>query len=138
MATSAAATRPRHVPSGRLRLAAWVFLAGWVLHNTDHLRRGLAVLTPEVLWLGSLSGLASVVVIGLTLRGSRHAPELAVATGFGMAIGVAAVHLLPTWSVFSDALPATADAITWIAVLAEIMGGVYFGWAGLRALAPGP
>jgi hypothetical protein len=120
-----------------LRWAAWVFLAGWILHNADHLRRGLAVLTPGILWLGSVSGIVSLVVIGLALRGSGYAPELAVAMGFGMAIGVSAVHLLPTWSVFSDSLPFTADAITWMAVMAEIIGGVVFGWVGLRALAPG-
>lgn len=116
--------------------AALVLLAGFLLHNVDHFRRGLDVLTPEVLWAGSFGGLITLAAIGLALAGHRLAPQVAVAVGFGMAIGVSIVHLLPRWSSFSDSLAAAnADPFTWLAVLCEIAGALVFGWAGMRTLA---
>src|SRR5262249_48357596 len=87
-----------------LRYAALGFLAGFLVHNADHFRRGVEVLTPEVLWAGSVSGVVTIVAIAMALAGHRYAPLVAVATGFSMALGVAAVHLLPRWSAFSDSL----------------------------------
>jgi len=118
-----------------LRYAALVFLAGFVLHNADHFRRGLEVLTPAVFWAGTLSGIISLAAIALTLRGHRLAPWIAVAIGFGMAFGVSMVHLLPRWSALSDSLPdGHVDPVTWVAVLCEIAGALIFGWVGLRHL----
>jgi hypothetical protein len=116
--------------------AALVFLGGFLLHNADHLRRGLDILTPEVLWAGSSSGLITLAAIGLAVAGHRLARQVAVVVGFGMAIGVSSVHLLPRWSSFSDSLSAAnADPLTWLAVLCEVGGALVFGWAGIRALA---
>jgi hypothetical protein len=118
-----------------LRYAALAFLAGFLAHNADHFRRGLSVLTPEVLWAGSVSGILTLAAIALTLRGHRHAPLVAVTVGFGMAIGVSIVHLLPRWSVLSDSLPdGNVDPVTWLAVACEIAGALAFGWAGARNL----
>jgi hypothetical protein len=45
---------------------------------------------------------------------------------------VAAVHLLPSWGVFSDSLPdGHVDGYTWAAVLLEIGGALVFGLAGV-------
>jgi hypothetical protein len=50
-------------------------------------------------------------------------------------LGVAAVHLLPQWSAFSDPFPGSSvDIGSWIAVCIEILGAVAFGLAGLSAL----
>ena len=126
-----------HASTPALRYPALLFLAGFLAHNADHLRRGLAVLTPEVLWIGSLSGVITLAAIGLTLLNYRFSPLLAVAVGFGMALGVSIVHLLPRWSAFSDSLvQANADAFTWLAVLAEIGGALIFALAGLRLTYP--
>ena len=126
-----------HASTPALRYPALLFLAGFLAHNADHLRRGLAVLTPEVLWIGSLSGVITLAAIGLTLLNYRFSPLLAVAVGFGMALGVSIVHLLPRWSAFSDSLvQANADAFTWLAVLAEISGALVFALAGLRLAYP--
>jgi hypothetical protein len=120
-------------PTPVLRYAALAFLAGFLVHNADHFRRGLSVLTPEVLWAGSVSGIVTLAAIGLTLRGHRHAPLVAVTVGFSMAIGVSIVHLLPRWSALSDSLPdGNVDPITWVAVVCEIAGALAFGWAGTR------
>ena len=88
-----------------LKYTAWVFAAALLLHNMDHLRRGLKVLTPEVLWAGMALNIAAVAAIALVVARRNWAPAAATGVGFFMAIGVTASHLLPHWSVFSDAFP---------------------------------
>ena len=75
----------------------------------------------------------AVVAIGLALMGSRLAPLLALVHGFSQAVGVAAVHVLPPWGVFSDSLHHGADVVSWVAVLAEIANSLAFGVAGAYA-----
>ncbi|HEY3107274.1 MAG TPA: hypothetical protein VGL23_00875 [Chloroflexota bacterium] len=117
------------------RRAALLYLACFLAHNGDHLRRGVDVLTPEVLWAGSAAGIAASLAIALALVGHRLAPLVAVATGFPTALGVAAVHLLPPWSAFSDAFPGgEVDALSWLAVLLEIAGALAFGVVGALLL----
>jgi hypothetical protein len=97
-----------------LRYAALVFLVGSLLHNGDHLRQGLDVLTPAVLWAGMVSGILSLATIVLTLRGYRLAPAGGGGVGFGMAVGVSLLHLLPRWSALSDSLSdGNVDLVTW-------------------------
>jgi hypothetical protein len=107
-----------------------VYAVGFLLHTADHLRRGLEVLTPEVLWAGSISGVMAVAAIALALVGHPLAPLIAVAHGFSQALGVSAVHLLPRWSAFSDSLPdGGVDTLSWAAVLIEIAAAFAFGAA---------
>ena len=118
-----------------LRCAALLYLVGFLLHTGDHLRRGVDVLTPEVFWAGVASSILVVVAITLALVGHRLAPLIAVAAGFPVALGVAAVHLAPQWSAFSDSLPdGHVDAWTWAAVLVEIAGALAFAAAGAYVL----
>jgi hypothetical protein len=118
-----------------LRRAAVLYLACFLAHNGDHLRRGIDVLTPEVLVAGSAAGVAAALAIALALVGHRLGPLIAVATGLPTALGVAAVHLLPRWSAFSDAFPGgEADALSWLAVLLEIAGALVFGVVGALLL----
>jgi hypothetical protein len=98
-----------------------LFLAGSLLHDADHFRRGLDVLTPEVLWIGITVICITLGAVGLTLLEYRHAPLIAIITGFGTAVGVSIVHLLPRWSAFSDPLASSnVDQRTWMAGLLEI------------------
>ena len=121
-----------------LRSAALLFAAGLLIHVADHLRRGMDVLTSEVVWAGNVSTLLVVATIALALAGYRLAPLIAVAVGFSQALGVAAVHLLPNWGAFSDSLPdGGVDALSWVAVLAEIVGAVVFGAVGVYILRRG-
>ena len=63
------------------------------------------------------------------------APRAALFVGFGLAIGVTAVHVPPSWGALSDSLSAAhADALTWFAVVSEIVGALAFGWVGARTL----
>jgi hypothetical protein len=88
-----------------LRYATLAYAFGLIVHTSDHLRRGTSVITPEVLWAGTVSTAAGAGVIFLVLAGHRLAPAAAAAFGFPVALGVTLVHLLPHWSVFSDAFP---------------------------------
>ncbi len=120
-----------------LRNAAILYGVGLVLHIADHVRRGTSVLTGEVNLLGTISTVAGVATIGLIMMRHRLAPIAAVALGFPVAVGVAAVHLLPRWSDFSDAFPGSTtgvNGLSWTVVLIEIAGGFALGLAGLAML----
>jgi hypothetical protein len=117
-----------------LRGAAVAFVAGFLLHNADHARRGIDAVTDEVIWGGT--AVAVLAAVTLTLVFTRHpiAPAVAAAAGLGIAVGVSMTHLLPDWGVLSDPLPGgDVDAFTWVAVLAEVLAAVGLGVAGLRA-----
>ncbi len=120
---------------GRLRFAAIVFAGGLALHTADHLRRGVGVLTPEVLWGGTVLTVAGVITIAAVLARHRLAAKVAVVVGFYSAVSVAASHLLPRWSSLSDAFPGSGvDALSWVAVSVEIAGALALGAAATAAL----
>src|SRR5215471_6269873 len=118
--------------------AALFYLAAWAVHTGDHIRRGLGTVTPEVSTLGTIAAVAQVVAIAAVLGRHRLAPVLAVVIGFPDAIGIAAVHLLPHWSAFSDAFPSShgtgVTAFSWFAAIVEIVAAFAFAFAGLYAL----
>ena len=120
----------------KLRVAALVYLAGLALHTADHLRRGLDAVTHHVFWLGNVSTAVGIVAVVLILTGHRYAPMLAVAFGFPVAIGVAAVHLLPEWSTaLSDSfVDQSVSWMSWTVVIIEIVGALATGIFGLRLL----
>lgn len=118
-----------------IRRASVAFVAGLVIHNIDHGRRGLEVITDHVVWGGTIVAMVAAVV--LTLVATRHllAPFAATAAGLSIAFGVTASHLLPQWSAFSDPLPGgDVDALTWLAVAAEVAGALVLGLAGFQAV----
>ncbi|TMK89591.1 MAG: hypothetical protein E6G57_00555 [Actinobacteria bacterium] len=118
-----------------LRYAAVFFLVGFAVHNADHIRRGASSVTTELFVAGTLAGVVSVVTIVLVLRRHPRAPQIAVAAGFPLAIGFAAAHLLPTWSVLSDSfIDGHVSAFSWFASLLEIAGALALGAAGLVVL----
>ena len=119
----------------QLRVAAGIFLAGFVLHNVDHGRRGIDVITDHVVWAGTVVAIVAAVVLTLIFTRHPFAPTAAAAAGFGIAFGVTASHLLPEWSAFSDPLASgDTDPLTWVAVLSEIGGAAVMGAAGWRAM----
>ena len=119
-----------------LRFAALLYALGLGLHTVDHVRRGLDVLTPEVQWAGNLSTAIGIATVVLVLIGNRLGPLAAALTGIPVGVGVAAVHLLPHWSAFSDAFPGShgtgVTAMSWTVVLIEIVGAIAMGVIGLR------
>jgi hypothetical protein len=121
-----------------LRYATAVYAVGLVLHTADHVRRGLGVVTPQVLWLGNVSTAAGLVTIALVFLRHRWAPRAAATLGLPVALGVAAVHFLPRWSEFSDAFPGAhgtgVTSLSWLVVSLEILGAAALGMAGMQAL----
>ena len=118
-----------------LKSCALFYALGLALHTADHLRRGLNVVTPQVLWVGNVSTVIGITVAVLVILGYRHGPILAATTGIPVALGVAAVHLLPKWSALSDAFVGAHNtgvtALSWTVVLLEIAGATAMGIAGL-------
>jgi hypothetical protein len=118
-----------------LKYSALLYALGLGLHTADHFRRGLDASTGQVLVAGNLSTAIGITVVVMVIVGYRHAPLLAAITGFPVAIGVAAVHLLPTWSAFSDtfvnAHNTGVTAMSWTVVLIETVGALAMGVTGL-------
>ena len=121
-----------------LRYAAAFYALAWAVHNGDHVRRGLGVVTPEVAVLGATVAVLQLAAVAAVFGRWRSAPLAAVAIGFPDAVGIAAVHLLPHWSAFSDAFPGShgtgVTAFSWFAAILEVAGALAFGLAGLYAL----
>ena len=130
-----------HAPTGiddtgrRLRAAAAWYLVAWAVHTGDHLRRGLGVLSAEVTAAGSFAAVLQIAAIAAVFLRRRWAPVAAIAVGFLDALGIAAVHLLPHWSAFSDPFPdAHGTGVTgfsWFAATFEIAAALAFGVAGV-------
>lgn len=117
-----------------LERGAWGFLAGFVVHNLDHARRGLDQITEHVIWSGTVVAMMAAVILTLVLTRHATARVAAAVGGIAIAVGVSASHLLPEWSAFSDSLvEGRVDPLTWVAVLAEIGGAVLMSAAGLAA-----
>lgn len=114
-----------------LKAAATVFVAGFLLHNADHARRGIDAITDHVVWAGTAVAVIAAVILTLVYTDHPQAPLAAAAGGFGIAVGVSATHLLPDWGVLSDPL-LDLSATSWVAVLAEIAGAIVLGIAGTR------
>ena len=118
----------------KLQTAALVYLAGLALHTADHLRRGLDAVTEHVFWAGNLSTAMGLAAVGLILTLHRLATVAAVAFGFPIALGVAAVHLLPEWSTaLSDSfVDQSMSWMSWTVVAIEIVGALATGIVGWR------
>jgi hypothetical protein len=117
-----------------LRWAAAFFGLAWAIHSADHGRRGPSASTTEVLVLGAVAGAFQVLAIAAVFLKHRWAPVLAVAVGLPAGIGIFAVHLLPRWSSFSDALPGAhgtgVTLFSWFAVVLEMATAFAFAAAG--------
>jgi hypothetical protein len=125
---------------GRLRATAGYYLLAWAVHAGDHLRRGLGVLSAEVTAAGTAAAVFQLAAIAAVLTRRRWAPVAAIAVGFPDALGIAAVHLLPHWSAFSDAFPGAkgtgVTGFSWFAAIFEIVAALAFGIAGALAWRP--
>lgn len=120
-----------------LQAAGVLYLVAWAVHTGDHVRRGFDVVTTEVSVLGTAAAVLQLVVIAGALRSRRWAPTAAVVIGVVDAIGIAAVHLLPRWSAFSDAFPHAhgtgVSGFSWFAAVLEIVSALAFALAGAYA-----
>jgi hypothetical protein len=95
------------------------------------------VLSTEVALLGNVAAVLQLAVVAAVFLRWRWAAVAAVVVGIPDALGIAAVHLLPHWSSFSDAFPGArgtnVTAFSWVAASVEIAGALVFGSAGAYA-----
>lgn len=112
-----------------------LFVAVNLLHTADHQRQGTARLTTEIMLGGSAITLAAIVSLVMALRRDKQAPIFGAVLGLSAAAGIAASHIAPHWSAFSDSYPQIhADAISWIVVLLEIAGALVLAAVAVRDL----
>lgn len=118
-----------------LAIASIAFLGANVLHTLDHLRQGTRDLAAEVLLGGTALSIAAVATLVLALTRNRHAALVAAVVGLSSAAGVAAAHIAPHWSAFSNPYPEiSADALSWTVMLMEIGGALILGLIAVREL----
>jgi hypothetical protein len=106
-----------------------------VLHVADHtLRQPAADQLSLVANLPGLLGVMAVFVsLGFVAREERRAPQVAGVVGLLTALGFAAVHLAPHWSMFSDPYADRyLDAGSWIEMLAALAAGLLVAYEALR------
>ena len=117
-----------------LQGAAWVFIASWVVHTSDHARRGLDASPDGVVWAGTLVGLLAAVVVTLILVGHASAPALAAVAFPAIAFGVAASHLPPDWGSLSDPILVESNTDGWsiAAVMGEVLAAAWLGLVAFR------
>lgn len=108
------------------------------MHGLDHVRQGLDRLTSEVAVGGGLLLMLAVIPFAAAFLGHRLAPLLAAAVGFWTALAVAASHLAPHWSAFSDPYADNdLDVLAWALMLTLLLTAVALGMVGIRALRRG-
>jgi hypothetical protein len=121
----------------RLLLAAGtLFTIAVVVHNSDHLRRGIDSVERDVFWVGTAGILIEVGIVVLVCARHRVAPLAALAVGWSLAPAYLVVHFLPQRSWLSDSLPSGTDvaALTWFAASFEVVAALVLGLAGWGVL----
>ena len=121
-----------------LRWGTAMYLVGWLLHSADHLRRGTDVVTRHVQGLGVFGTIVAFVIAALVFTRHRWAPIFATYVVLPTGVLLIAVHVLPSWGVWSDAFPGGATrgvtAMSWVAVLLEVSGKLAVGLIGVSML----
>ncbi len=116
--------------------AAYLFTAAVIVHNSDHLRRGVDSIDRAVFWAGTASVVLEVGVVVLICQRHRLAPLAALAVGWSLAPGYVLVHFLPERSWLSDSFTSAADVspMSWFAASFEVAAALTLGVAGWLAL----
>jgi len=121
-------------PIDTFKGTAYLYAVGTLLHTLDHFRRGVHTVSDGVVFLGTFGMVFAAVAITLCLTDHPFAPKAAL-YGFPHAIGIAAIHYLPRWSVLSDsAFGGHWSPLSWFAVSIEIIGALAFALSGVSIL----
>jgi hypothetical protein len=119
-----------------LRAAAAVFALAVIVHNSDHLRRGVDRLSGDVFAIGTLGIVLEVALVVLVFQSNRYAPLACVVGGGVLAVGYVEVHFLPAHSFLSDSFTSASHTalISWIAASGEIAAALLLALAGAQVL----
>lgn len=121
---------------GSIRIAGLVFIATWLVHTADHIRRTTALTSDGVIWAGTVAAIASAVALTLIFTDHPLAPFAATTVFTSLAIGTAATHLAPGWGYFSEPLlvDSAADRFALAAAIPEIVAAAWLGWLGFQVV----
>lgn len=116
--------------------AATFFTVAVLVHNSDHLRRGVSAVSKDVFWVGTSSIIIEVGLVVLACQRHRLAPFAAAASGFSLAAGYILVHFLPSRSWLSDSFTSATNVspLSWFAASLEVLAAVTLGVVGLMVL----
>lgn len=116
--------------------AAYLFTAAVIVHNSDHLRRGVDSIDRAVFWAGTASVVLEVGIVVLVCQRHRLAPLAAVAVGWSLAPAYVLVHFLPERGWLSDSFTSATDVspMSWFAASFEVVAALALGAAGWLAL----
>jgi hypothetical protein len=119
-----------------LAAAATFFAAAVLIHNSDHLRRGVDSVSKDVFWVGTSSILLEVGLVVLACQRHRLAALAAAAGGLSLAAGYLLVHFLPTHSWLSDSFTSATNVspLSWFAASLEVAAATTLGVVGLLVL----
>jgi ABC-type Co2+ transport system permease subunit len=127
-----------HRTGNRMLLgASAALLVAVALHGVDHSlqERGLDALTTEVYVGGIVNAVVAVIAFVLALRNHPRAPAVAAFVGTYLAVGVAAAHLAPHWSAFSDPYAdLNLGFVSWAAAIVELAAAAVLAAVAFAAL----
>jgi hypothetical protein len=131
-----AGARHEDIGDGWLGRAAVLFAVAVIIHNSDHLRRGVDKLTTDVFWAGTTGMLLEVAVVVLICQRHRLAPLAAAAGGSFLAASYLEVHFLPAHRWLSDSFTGASNVspLSWTAASMEVAGALVLAVVGLRVL----
>lgn len=120
----------------RLLAAGGLFTVAVLIHNLDHVRRGIDATPGDVFWLGTSAIAIEVAVVVLICARHHWAPLAAAVFGGSLAIGYLVVHFLPERSWASDSFISSADVspLSWFAATLELSAAVVLAVTGVLAL----
>jgi hypothetical protein len=115
-----------------LLAAATLFTVAVLIHNSDHLRRGIDSVSRQVFWVGTAGVLVEVGIVVLITQRHRVAPLAAVAIGWSLAPAYVLVHFLPARSWLSDSFTSASHVspLSWFAASLEVVAAALLGLAG--------
>jgi hypothetical protein len=119
-----------------LLAAATLFAVAVLVHNSDHVRRGIDSVSRQVFWVGTAGIVLEVGVVVLACQRHRVAPLAAVAAGWALAPAYLLVHFLPAhwWLGDSFTVADHVAALSWIAASFEVLAAALLGLAGWLVL----
>jgi hypothetical protein len=119
-----------------LLAAATLFAAAVLIHNSDHLRRGVDSVSRQVFWVGTAGIVIEVGVVVLACQRHRVAPLAAMAAGWSLAPAYVVVHFLPShwWLGDSFTVADHVSPMSWFAASFEVVAAALLGLAGWLVL----
>jgi hypothetical protein len=119
-----------------LERVALLFTLAVIVHNADHLRRGVGLLHRDVFWAGTSGIVVEVALVVLICQRHRLAPLASLVGGLGLAAGYIEVHFLPKHRYLSDSFTSAAHAswLSWGAASAEVVAALALAAVGALVL----